>query len=112
MTPLFTVFYRHLSGHTSKKVLCANLNQLLVLNAVKRYFKNNLLLYWLYKMSTWQACHPCYPHILANQLTLSQPGGQIMPTHHYWYPRIFRPSDGPAVGVNLHCLNQNSAFAV
>jgi len=46
-----------------------------------------------------QACRPwgcrgC-PQILSPQLTLSQPGGQIMPPHHYWHPRIFRPSKGP-----------------
>ena len=37
------------------------------------------------------------PPDLADQLTLSQPGGQIMPQHHYWHPRIFRPSDIPAM---------------
>ena len=35
---------------------------------------------------------------LAKQLTLSQPGGQIMPTTVLRAPppRIFRPCDGPA----------------
>ena len=37
---------------------------------------------------------PWHPQILADQLTLSQPGGKIMPT---WHPRIFRLSDGPAL---------------
>ena len=33
---------------------------------------------------------------IALELTLSQPwGGHIMPPHHYWHPRIFRPSYGP-----------------
>ena len=27
--------------------------------------------------------------ILADQLTLSQPGRQIMPPHHYWHPPGF-----------------------
>jgi hypothetical protein len=39
-----------------------------------------------------QACVP--PQFLADQLSLSQLGGQIMP-NYYWHPRIFRPSDGP-----------------
>ena len=37
---------------------------------------------------------PWNPQILAYQLTLSQPGGQIMPPLHYWHPHIFRPSEG------------------
>ena len=37
-----------------------------------------------------------HPQILVDQLTLSQPGGQIMP-NYYWHPRIFRPSDGPEI---------------
>ena len=36
-----------------------------------------------------------HPHILADQLTLSQPGGQIMPATLLLDPRIFRPSYGP-----------------
>ena len=40
----------------------------------------------------------CTPHFLADQLTLSQPGGgHIIPTKYYVPPpRIFRPCDGPA----------------
>ena len=37
---------------------------------------------------------PWHPQILADQLTLSQPGG---PSNYYWHPRIFRPSDGSEV---------------
>ena len=56
----------------------------------------------------WQACHyTCQdcrkrggalaPHFLAEQLILSQPGGQIMPTTVLRpLTRIFRPCDGPA----------------
>ena len=36
-------------------------------------------------------------HFLAEQLTLSQPGGQIMPPTVLRAPRIFRPCDGPVV---------------
>ena len=35
------------------------------------------------------------PQILADQLTLSQPGGHMIPTQYYVPPRIFRPCDGP-----------------
>ena len=35
------------------------------------------------------------PQFLAKQLTLSQPGLQIMPTTVIQAPRIFRPCDGP-----------------
>ena len=35
---------------------------------------------------------PLQSWFLADQLTLSQPGGQIMPPHYY-APQIFRPSD-------------------
>jgi hypothetical protein len=38
---------------------------------------------------------PWHPQILAYQLTLSHPGGQIMPTKEYRHPQIFRPSYGP-----------------
>ena len=38
---------------------------------------------------------PWHPQFLADQLTLSQPKGHIMPTKWYWHPRIFRPSFGP-----------------
>ena len=41
------------------------------------------------------------PVFFAKQLTLSQPGGQIMPTTVLLAPRIFRPCDGP---VNNHLL--------
>ena len=37
----------------------------------------------------------------ADQLTLSQPGGQIMPTTVLRAPRIFRPCDGPEGKTNL-----------
>ena len=29
---------------------------------------------------------------VADQLNLFQPGGQILPTLHYWHPQIFSPS--------------------
>ena len=35
------------------------------------------------------------PHFLADHLTLSQPGGHIIPTQYYVPPQIFRPCDGP-----------------
>ena len=41
------------------------------------------------------------PQILEDQLTLFQPGGQIMPTKWYWHPRIFRPSYYGPVKANL-----------
>ena len=39
------------------------------------------------------------PQFLAEQLTLSQPGGggHIIPTQYYVPSRIFRPCDGPAM---------------
>ena len=38
------------------------------------------------------------PQFLADQLTLSQPGGHILPTQYYDPPpRIFRPCNGPAL---------------
>ena len=37
---------------------------------------------------------PWHTQILADQLTLFQPGGTDYP--HYWHTQIFRPSDGPA----------------
>ena len=40
------------------------------------------------------------PHFLADQLTLFQPGGHIIPTQYYKPPRIFRPCDGP--GEYIH----------
>ena len=41
---------------------------------------------------------------LADQFTLSQPGGHIIPTQYYtpWYykpPQIFRPCDGPGMAI-------------
>ena len=60
-----------------------------------------------------QACCPwgCrYPQILADQLTLYQLGGLFMPPHHYWHPRIFRPSYGPA--ITEHQTSQISICAV
>ena len=42
---------------------------------------------------------PWRPQILADQLTLSQPGGgggRLYSPHYYSPPQIFRPSDGPA----------------
>ena len=35
------------------------------------------------------------PHFLTDQLTLSQPGGHIIPTQYYVPSRIFRPCDSP-----------------
>ena len=42
---------------------------------------------------------PWHPQILADQLTLSQPGGADYAHHimYYWHPRIFRPSYGPVL---------------
>ena len=36
---------------------------------------------------------------VSNQLTLSQPGGQITPTTVIRAPRIFRPCDGPELRI-------------
>ena len=41
------------------------------------------------------------PHFLADQLTLSQPGGHIIPTQYYVPPQIFDPCCMPAL------LNKN-----
>ena len=39
---------------------------------------------------------PWHTQILADQLTLFQPGGdRLCPPDYYWHTRIFRPSDGP-----------------
>ena len=46
----------------------------------------------------------CNPHILADQLTLSQPGGQIIPTTLLLAPPIFRPSYGPGMVGYLYWL--------
>ena len=35
------------------------------------------------------------PQCLAEQLTLSQPGGRLCPPQYYKPPQIFRPCDGP-----------------
>ena len=41
------------------------------------------------------------PQILADQLTLSEPGGRLCPAHYYVSPpQIFRTSDSPAIGQN------------
>ena len=45
------------------------------------------------------------PQILADQLTLSQPGGHIIPTQYYKPPRIFRPCDGPDILREIQMLN-------
>ena len=37
------------------------------------------------------------PQFLAKQLTISQPGGQIIPTTVLRAPRNFRPCDGPGI---------------
>ena len=42
---------------------------------------------------------PPPPQFLADQLTLSQPGGQVMPPTLLSAPRIFRPSYGPACSL-------------
>ena len=41
------------------------------------------------------------PQFLAKQLTLSQPGGQIMPTTVLQAPQISRPCDGPVLSTYL-----------
>ena len=41
------------------------------------------------------------PQCLAEQLTLSQTGGQIMPTTVLQAPRIFRPCDGPVTQLKV-----------
>jgi hypothetical protein len=39
---------------------------------------------------------PWHTQILADQLTLFQPGGtDYAHLNYYWHTRIFRPSDGP-----------------
>jgi hypothetical protein len=41
---------------------------------------------------------PWHTQILADQLTLFQPGGdRLCPPDYYWHTRIFRPSDGPGL---------------
>ena len=50
-------------------------------------------------------------HLLADQLTLSQPGGHIIPTQYYVPPpHIFRPCDGPAFLVQLEQIVVPSYF--
>ena len=49
---------------------------------------------------------PWHTQILADQLTLFQPGGdRLCPPNYYWYTRIFRPSDGPGEGIQ--CQRQH-----
>ena len=48
-----------------------------------------------------QACRQVGRQYLTDQLTLSQPDGQIMPTTVLPAPRIFRPCDGPEWYENL-----------
>ena len=51
-------------------------------------------------------------HFLTDQLTLSQPGGHIIPTQYYVPSQIFRPRDSPEKvwyvvkyeGILLKCL--------
>ena len=52
------------------------------------------------------------PQFLAEQFTLSQPGGRLYPTQYYEPPRIFRPCDGPVASYTstvtlLHNYGQN-----
>ena len=46
---------------------------------------------------------PWHTQILADQLTLFQPGGTDYAhlIKYYWHNRIFRPSDGPFTHVQL-----------
>ena len=45
---------------------------------------------------------PSFPfQFLADQLTLYQPGGYIIPTQYYVPLRIFRPCDGPDMAVSV-----------
>ena len=44
------------------------------------------------------------PHFLSDQVTLSQPGGHIIPTQYYVPPRIFRLCDGPAISLDHNVL--------
>ena len=67
---------------------------------------------------------PWHPQILADQLTLFQPGGdRLCPSNYYCPSRIFRPSDGSAleVGTWMHlaknkvtktCLYDATAFTL
>ena len=49
-----------------------------------------------YASLTTQACCPKFGQI--SKPSLNQ-GGQIMPPHYYWHPKIFRPSYGPATEI-------------
>ena len=56
------------------------------------------------------------PQIFTDQLTLTQPGGQIMPTTIIIpspHPRIFRPSYGPesitAADIYLKCVQDKTS---
>ena len=44
---------------------------------------------------------PLRPRLLADQLTLFQPGRQFLPNLYYWHPQIFRPSDFPVSDVRV-----------
>ena len=56
---------------------------------------------------------PRHPQILADQLTLSQPGGdRLCPPNYYWHPWIFRPSDGPAVGTRCTTWTVNVSWSI
>ena len=35
--------------------------------------------------------------------TISTRGDRLCPHNYYWHPRIFRPSDGPAIQVGIKC---------
>ena len=50
------------------------------------------------------------PNFLPETLTLSQPGGQIMPTSVLRAPRIFRPCDGPTVYNVRHKFEKNLKY--
>ena len=57
-----------------------------------------------------QACRQVGRQYLTDQLTLSQPDGQIMPTTVLPAPRIFRPCDGPELSLLDNKLGQNSDY--
>ena len=53
-------------------------------------------IWWWYYIFEMKSYYMTF--ILADQLTLSQPGarrGRLCPPQYYWHPRIFRPSYGP-----------------
>ena len=52
---------------------------------------------------------PWHTQILADQLTLFQPGGdRLCPPNYFWPTQIFRPSDGPESLVPQIKLQLNS----